>query len=414
MTTLRCLATLALIATGAAATAETSPYYLGISQGFSHDSNVYRVEDSTVLPAGLNRSDTIASTALVGGIDQPIGRQRLFGNGTFRHNRFADNKALNNESYSANLGLDWETVNHLSGRLSGAASQNLARFNPDNDVPTVLAKNVERTKQLDAVGRLGVVTRLTAELGFGWREVSYSADEFRSREYDQKVGSAGLKYSPSAALTFGTALRRTDGKFGRYRAVGTGFLADRYKRNDLDLTSTWLPSGASTLQARISFTEVDHTEAVQRDYSGATGMVRWNWKPTGKLSFNTILSRDTGEEVAFLDFGGGATGSDGLSKTTSTLRLRADYALTAKITLGAGGSYARRTLVDTFTFGNGSSFPREGRDTTSNVSLNASWAPARSLLLSCEASRDRRSAAGALSDSFGITVYGCTGQFVLQ
>jgi len=414
MTTLRLPAALALIAAAATATAETSPYYLGISQGFSHDSNVYRVEDSTVLPAGLQRSDTISSTALVGGLDQPIGRQRLFGSGTFRHNRFSDNKTLNNESYSANLGLDWETINRLSGRLSAAATQSLARFNPDNDVPTVLRKNVERTKQFDAVGRLGVVTRWTAEVGLGWREVDYSADEFRSRAYDQNVVSAGLKYSPSGALSFGSALRRTDGKFGRYRATGSGFLADRYKRNDLDLTSTWTPSGASTLQARVSLSKVDHSEAVQRDFSGATGLLRWVWKPTGKLSFSTALARDTGEEVAFLDFGGGSTGSDGLSKTTNSLRLRADYALSAKITLGAGGLYARRTLVDTFTFGNGSTFPRDGRDTTTQMSLSASWAPARSLLFSCEASRDRRSATGALSDSFGITLYGCTGQFVLQ
>jgi hypothetical protein len=398
------------------ALAETSPWYVGVSQAFTHDSNVYRIGQSTVLPAHLQRSDSYASTSLLAGLDQPIGRQRLFGNVALRTNRFKDNESLDNESYNALLGADWATVNRLSGTLSAAATQNLARFNPDRDVPTVLSKNTERTQQLDAKVRLGVVTRWTGEASFSWRKVDYSADEYRSREFEQKAVSAGARYAPSNLLSLGAFLRRTEGRYDRYRSLTSGgFAADRYDRNDLDFTGSWSPSAASTLSGRISLSQTEHSEALRRDFSGATGLVRWQWKPTGKLRVNTSLSRDTGEENTFLDFGSTQTlASESFSRTTTALRLQTDYELTSKIQLGAGAGYSRRSLADTFSFGNGTPIPRDGRDATSSYSLNARWLPTRSLQLSCDVSRDRRTASGGLSDAYSVTIVGCAGQFLLQ
>jgi hypothetical protein len=406
---------LALLLTGGLAAAETSPYYIGLSQGFSHDSNVYRVDDNTLLPEHLSRSDTVSTTSLLAGIDQPIGRQRLFGSAALRSIRFRDNDTLNNEAYNTKLGLDWSTINHISGSLTGVATQNLARFNPDNGIATLLKKNTERTGALDAKIRMGVVTRWTAEAGLGHQQVSYSADEFRPREFSQDVVSAGMRYSPSGAINFGVALRRTEGKFQRYRELVDGsFVADRYKRNDLDFSSTWVPTGASQFSGRLSIGSVEHTEAVRRDFSGTTGLLRWQWKPSGKFTLNTSLTRDTGEEISFVDTGSqDLTASDDLSRTTTALRINADYELSAKIALSAGASSARRNLVDTFAFGS-ESFPREGRDTLNSFNLGARWTPTRSLQFGCDVTRERRSVSGALSTPYNITSYGCNGQFMLQ
>ena len=64
--------------------AETNPWYVGVSQGLTYESNLYRVDTTTDLNNGrdptqppVSRSDTVSVTSLVGGIDQPIGRQRL-------------------------------------------------------------------------------------------------------------------------------------------------------------------------------------------------------------------------------------------------------------------------------------------------------------------------------------------------
>ena len=53
----------------ATASSDPNPYYLGVSQALTHDTNVTRS------PQGP--SDNYSSTSLLGGFDQPIGRQRL-------------------------------------------------------------------------------------------------------------------------------------------------------------------------------------------------------------------------------------------------------------------------------------------------------------------------------------------------
>ena len=59
------LAGLACLVAGSAR-AETSPYYLGVSQRFTHNSNVFLNTDA------LAKSDTISSTGVRLGLDQPI------------------------------------------------------------------------------------------------------------------------------------------------------------------------------------------------------------------------------------------------------------------------------------------------------------------------------------------------------
>ena len=51
---------------------DPNPYYLGVSQALTYDTNATRS------PSGP--SDLYSSTSLLGGFDQPIGRQRIFGN----------------------------------------------------------------------------------------------------------------------------------------------------------------------------------------------------------------------------------------------------------------------------------------------------------------------------------------------
>ena len=68
--------TRALIAAAAACVAgavradEPNPYYIGLSETLAHDSNIYRI------PGGPG--DSYSSTALLGGFDQSISRQRLY------------------------------------------------------------------------------------------------------------------------------------------------------------------------------------------------------------------------------------------------------------------------------------------------------------------------------------------------
>ncbi len=117
-------------ATGTVA-AEPNPYYVGVGQGFTHDSNVYRI------PSGPG--DTYSSTTLFGGFDQPISRQRVFGRGGVSLNRYFNEQPLNHTSYDFLLGAALATIENISGNVNLGLTQNLAAPISGVNLPTAVS-----------------------------------------------------------------------------------------------------------------------------------------------------------------------------------------------------------------------------------------------------------------------------------
>jgi hypothetical protein len=416
-----------LIATGLVL-AENSPYYVGIAQSFGHESNLLRLADGQATPAGASQADTLSSTALLAGIDQPFGRQRLKGDLTLRMNRFNNNDRYNNESYAANLGLDWATANRLSGGLQASANRNLSSFNVQQQ-GTLLARNYEDTRALEANARLGVVTQYSLAASLGHREVENTLNQpgIQARNFQQNSGSLGLRWQPSSLLTLSLGVRATDGRYPQFRQLsGGGFEADRFRRDDLELGADYQASGSSMLNVRLSNGKTTYDLATQRNFSGVTGSLNWAWQPTGKLRFNTTLLRDTGQESYAANVAA-ATGTAGTpstpvtadySRINTSLRLAAEWAATSKVAVTANVATTRRNLVASIPDNQGRLRDGTGTERTNSLSLGARWAPTRASSVGCTVSTDRfnQSGTGSLAGSSRIKgdAFNCYGQITLQ
>ncbi|MBI3154249.1 MAG: outer membrane beta-barrel protein [Burkholderiales bacterium] len=403
---------IALLAAAGGATAQTGPWYVGVAQSFGHDSNVYRVGDGVALPAWASKSDTVSTTSLVGGLDLPVGRQRLYGSASLRSSRYQDNDNLDYEGYALRLGTDWETAGRVSGKLELQADRRLASFVTDNEVAATLERNVETVQQARAVARVGVVTRLTAEAGLAYRRVDYSATAYAPREHRQTTATAGLRYELSGSTEVGAGLRHVRGEYPRFASVGGQSVADEYRRNGVDLTLRVQASGSSALDGRLTLGRTEYDQARQRDFSGATGELSWRYTPGGRWRLRTALVRDTGQETYF----SGNAALDGFtdySRRTTSLSVRGDYELTAKVALNASASLAERDLVRALPPLPGLPASVSGSDRTARLALGASWAPTRNLSLGCDLGRERRRASGGLSLPYGASSVSCFGQFVV-
>jgi hypothetical protein len=391
------VAALALLC-AAPARAQASPYDIGVSQSLAHESNLYRVGGNVGLPAGAQSgSDTIATTALVAGVDQTWGRQRLSGSGSLRASRFAKNDQLNNEGYGLNLGLDWATVDRISGRLGVSADRSLRGYDPAYQAGQVAERNIEDNNQINATVRVGVVTRLTGEVTASHRQVRYSAQAYAGSEYGQNSASLGARYRLGGAATVGLAWRQSQLKY-----VSRD---DPYKRRDIDLTGTWDPSGLTTLYARVSHTSTDHANSPQRDFSGLTTELRGTSQITGKVKLNLRLSRDLSQGTSTFDFQG-QTPSIEFDRVSTALRAGADYQLTSKIALTAGIDHIRRSFE-------GTRFAIIGSDRTTSLSLGARWLPTRAIQAGCSLGHDNRSVS-QVGNPYSSNAVSCYGQFVLQ
>ena len=220
----RCAAALFVMLAPLAGHAQTSPYYLGVSQTFGYDSNIFRLPDRTEVqqPGGgvtviePESSGLISTTLLLAGMDQPIGRQRVYGNLSAGYSSYSNQSQLNSPTYALTAGVDWDTVNKLSGNAEFTSGLRLGSYG-DRDVPTGLGDNEETYNRLQLLGRLGDWERSRF-----WLEAGYVFDQVRNDiDFERAVGSIngyrrddrshaftlGVRHRWSGALVLGAGVR---------------------------------------------------------------------------------------------------------------------------------------------------------------------------------------------------------------
>lgn len=397
-----CALALALLPLGVRA--ESSPYYVGAGLGLTHVSNIYRLGDGSPV-----NNDWVTSTSLLAGLDQQIGRQRFFGDASWRYYRYRSNGQLDNSAYQLNLGLDWQALDKWSGNVTAYSSRTLAQFNP-GDKPTTTQKNELDNQQLNAAVRYGLAGKLSLEFRGGLYRDDYSLSLYSPYNYRQWSDSLGLIYKASDLLQLGAAVRHAEGRYPQYlQDPVTGvYLPQTVERNDLDFSADWKPSAVSTLSARLSLGRSHNSALAIEDYSGLTGLVSWQWRPLSKLLLSTSLSRDTGFDSSSAL--AGLVRSEN-NRVSTSLRLGADYELTSKIRLSSAIAATHRELA----YNSSTGTPLLGTDDGYSLTLGGVWIPTRNSQLSCQYSfDDRRGVATPLSIPFTASSVGCSGVFYLR
>jgi hypothetical protein len=396
------------------AAAEANPYYIGASESVSHDNNLIRLADGQAAPDGYNRSDTVLSTALQAGIDQGFGRQHLSANLSLRDLHYQRNPTFNNQGYTGNLGLDWSTVERVSGSLLATTNRSLSTFNTYG-VGLLKDRNYEDSQGYNATVSVGLVTRYSLEASLGHRAVSNTLDNqlVQARNFRQDTGGLTLYWQPSGATRIGLGLHETRGRYPKFRQVADGYQADRYKQQGVDLSATLQPSGASSIDARISQQRTTYDLNQARDFSGLTGSLAWNWQATGKLRLSTRLSRDTGQDSYAVTVFGNVPGSSDTSRLVNTLRVEAYLQQTAKLTFLGSAQIAQRNVVQTVI---NPLLPlnANGKDSSTIGSIGARWTPLRTVTVGCDVSQEVRTASGDLVTPLHNSSFACFGQLQFQ
>jgi predicted porin len=384
------------------ALAQESPWYIGASLGFKHDSNVFRTLDN-------EKSETATNAGVLAGLDIPFGRQRFFANGAAQTNRHKEFKELDNTSYSLTSGLDLQTVEHLSGGVRYSTRRNLAEFGLTQGAQG----NIERSDQLSVSARWGILSYLGIEAGAERRELQYTVT--KDREFTQDVASAGLIWGTSGVLTLKLGVRATKGDFPQtlikpavvidpaLPPIPAVFGPDETDRKDIDLTAVWSPTGISTLTGRLSKTRETHSEPSFPTLSAWTGGVTWDYKPGGRLSFTTSLSRDTGSNTTFIP-----SPLPGLlpdtqleyNRINTVFQAGATYELTGKIVLNAAAVYRDGDVS--------SSRGGTGTERSKHLELGVRYRPTRTVSLGCNVGYSDRPAV------YTATVTGCSAEVTLR
>lgn len=397
------------------ARAETSPWFLGLSQTQTRDANVLRLAEGQDTPDGYSRADTIRTTALLAGLDQSFGRQRAYGTLNLRNSRYVGNPRFDNTNYSAQLGLDWATVGRVSGSVNAFAARNLQNFSANVFTPE-LAKDLETTRSVGGRVTVGLVTAFSLEASGSHREVRNSLTDsaVQARDFDQDTASLGLRWRPSAVGSVGLVLGATQGRYPRFATDAAGFYtADRFKRQDVQLNLSYAPSSASVLEARLANGRTTYDLNQRRNFSGLTGSLSWNWQATGKLRLVLTAGRDTGQDSYAATSALRTASTADYSRVNTAARMQLEYLATGKLAFGLVVNQERRDLVRTI---DDPFIPESasGADRTTLSTLSARWAFTRNAMLGCERSNERRVGEGQLTSSMRTRSTTCFAQLTLQ
>jgi len=408
----------ASLAVSAYAQEEPNPYFIGIKQVLTHDSNVFRVNDGP--------SDSYSTTSLLGGFDQKISRQRVYLNANVGRNLYRNQTELNNTSYGVNTGWDWETIEKLSGTLSAGLNRSLASQTDSSTVPTNLHNEVT-TQHYGATARWGGESILTLEGAYAHNKVSYSEQSASESEGD--TGSVGLYYRAGASLRLGTAVRYSRSRTPLGATLPDGTLGPNTETGKyLDLLADWRPTALTTLNTRLSWARQTNSQIDSRDFSGLTGSIIGTYAPTAKVSLNATLSRDAGVNGTFFTLTPSTPVSPGApaptpvrglsesSQITNSATLGATYAATSKVSVTANAHFRHAKLVDTAPVG-GTLNTYERSDNSRYYSLGLTYAIARSWDLGCSYShstRDLDASPITAGISYSANVASCYAQFMLR
>lgn len=389
------LSTCAAFCVAASAAAQQSPYAVYVSQGISHDSNVLRA------PSGQEQADTISTTTVGGLLDQSIGRQRLKGEASVQANRFRQDSELNNNVPTLKGEWDWQAGDHWEGELGTSHVKSLYRYNLNDDT-AVTGRNIQTENQQFLRVRLGVVTEWTVEAGWSGYQRSFTGDLYRNQNQSRHALNAGVRYQPQPDLSARFNLRRADGRYPNYSAA---LGADDYTRWDVETLLMLRMSAASQLDARVSHTNEAHSQPAAGAGPHWTGSLGWQWQPTGKLTFNTRVLRDS--DTSDQTLGDGLINSQ--NKQTTRLDLGGQWAITDKVQLGVSYQQSWRKLEQ----GLSDVGVTSGNDSARTTSVQLSYQPVRAVSLGCNVSREIRDVSGStnLSYPYSANVFGCTGRF---
>jgi hypothetical protein len=394
---------------------DPSPYYIGASQAFTHDTNVYRV------PNGV--SDTYSSTSLFGGFDQPISRQRVFGRAAVTGHLYQHESDLNNVSYALSTGLAWETINKLSGSINLRLNRDLAA--PAASSLPVARQNIADTKGFDAVARYGGASLLSLEGRVGYSRLDYSAPEYVTSESRHSTASLGVYYWPGGPLRLGVAARvdRTETPQALFDPATGTFLPNKINGRNIDLLADYDVTGLVSADVRLSYTKQTNTNIGESDFSGWTGSIGVTWRPTEKTSVRLDASRDAGFDTdLYTDQLPGntldpqpstVTGLYENNEVTNSASASVSYAATSKVRASAGARYLRANLSTVVAQGTASASSGQ-TDRVTSAYISANYEITRSWGVACTISHENREVSGRVNYSYTANTFACLTQITLR
>ncbi|HKU72151.1 MAG TPA: XrtB/PEP-CTERM-associated polysaccharide biosynthesis outer membrane protein EpsL [Burkholderiales bacterium] len=364
---------------------DTRRWTFSVFGGIDHDSNPFRLSDSADPVATLGstqKSDTIyhGGLGLKGNI--PISRQLIqidLRAETFDYKRF---DILDNTSYSGAGTWKWVAGPNWSGDVGYGRRRFMSNL---AEIQAPLKDMVDEDHAFFNAGYM-LSPRWKVRGGLDWLKWAHNEPSRETLDARISSGTIGLDYVTPQSNATGIQFKYTDGEFPNQQAAGPGAVDNSFKDYETSVVAHWMITGKSTLNGRLGYTKREHDQLAQRDFSGTTGRLEYDWYFAAKTLLNFALYREL----------------------RSSEDVNASYVLTEGWSLGPAWAPTSKTifqakwLQEDRDYRGDPSFVLAGspsrQDTFRGLNLSAGYSPRRTVRLSIAVERGTRSSNVVLRD----------------
>ncbi len=347
------------------------------------DSNVFRVPGNVADPQlaqGIpGKSDRFTTTLAGLQFNKAYAQQRFLfdvNETAVRYDKFA---LLNRDSFAYRGEWRWQLSPRIGGVLSTDHSQAPIPF---QDTAGNLQRNIATTTNRNFT--------VDGWLFGGWHLLGGIAELERINSsafqglpsIDQTTTEVGFKYVAASQSSI-TATRR----FTRGTNVGQAvdntvlFIDSEFRMEETELRATWIVSGKSTLNGRLTRMERRNPNVPVRDFSGTSRELVYVWMPTGRLTLNASAIR------AVLPF---ALDTSATYRIDNTITIEPAWQVSEKVSLNMRIARLQSDYL-------GPVIPIAGplrSDAVRSLQFAAKWSPYRNLAIGATLRRELRTSNG--------------------
>lgn len=383
----------AALAASAVQADEADAFNFFVGQTVTYDDNVFRISSSvtneqlqTSQIGDSKRSDTVSTTYAGVTFDKLLSRQSLHADLSYNINRYTHYSGLDYNGLRANANWGWQLGNYLKGTLSYERSRTLIDYGSLSPVDRKTSQaDVNTYDRLYASADWWFHPVYSLGAGYSHSNSSYSSEARLASEYDANAVELNAKFQPKTGNLIGLSLRQTKGNYPNRQVepqIGKVTIDNSFDQTDTEVNGDWRLTGQSRVFGRLGYTTRRHDQVTERDFSGVTGRLTYNWALDGKSSVNLSLRREIG----------GLEDTDASYVLTNGISLNPVWYPTSKISLSAKYDWSKRSYE-------GDPFSQAVRkDTVNTASISSTYLPLRSLQLSLTLQHERRSSSREQAD----------------
>lgn len=258
---------------------------LRVSTTLAYDDNLYRQSNSYRQGSAVI-GDHVLTDQVGVRLDVPYSRQRFLVDLSAAQNRFARSSTLDNTGENALGEWDWGVGNDWSGSVQ--ATQNRALSNLAYVSFNVRNVYIQRGLTASADYALDARYRLQGQLGTG--SVTNS-DVLKANDTRQRFGQLGAEYVTPSGNSLGVRTRVEDDTLPNNTALLLERVDNSYRDAILESYFDWRTSGVSRFSGHLGITHRGYSEFTDRNFTGVTGRVQYDWTPNDVSSVAAGIER---------------------------------------------------------------------------------------------------------------------------